>query len=156
MKRQGKPDNFHPDQDEAPSRFRCWDGTMGCEQHKPETEFRWHTLICNQCVAATSARFGMKQTDFGFLSLLIFSDACLFREVVYEKAPSEKVDALKRGQEQQLRHLHEKIQMDDKGDPEKVQARMRKYRAWFRDTAFGRVSPVHVASDSALPTADRK
>lgn len=154
MKRQGKPDNFHPDHEEAPaSRFRCWDGLLGCEQHKPETEFRWHTLICNQCVAATSARFGFKQSDFGFLSLLIACDASLMREVVYERAAPEKVEALKRGQEIQLKHLHDLI-VKDGADQDKVKATMKRYRAWFRRSAFGLSSDVAVKADS-LPVADR-
>lgn len=152
MKRQGKPDNFHPDQDVPVSRFRCWDGTIGCEQHKPEAEFRWHKMLCNQCCAATSARYGMKQSDIGYLSLLIFCDAGLYREMAYAKAPAGNIEILKRGEEGRINHLFGEITKPGM-KPNEVEKRIMNYRKWFRDEAFGRREPIR--TDSALPTADR-
>lgn len=144
---------FHPDHESAPSRFRCWDGLIGCEQNKPETEFRWHPLICSQCCAATSARYGFKQSDIGYLSLLLSVDASLIRELAYAKAPRDKIDGLKRGQEIHLKRLHESI-LKANGDQGKVKTTMVNYREWFREQAFG--EHVHIPADSSLPTADRK
>lgn len=113
---------------------RCWDGLIGCEETKPNHEFKWHTRICNSCVHAVSARFGIAQSHFDALALLIHSDASLFRQAKYFGADKAKVAALQAGQELHLKRLLESIQANV-GNDGKNRETMARYREWFRATA---------------------
>lgn len=149
-----RKDNFHPDHNEAPHRFRCWDGTIGCLQNKPETDFRFHKTICNSCVTATCSRFGISSSDFDMLALLIYSDDRLCVSALYLGASPDKVKALQRGQEIRLKQLLESLKSFG-GSAKKVEDENMAYRKYFFQMAgIGHKAPK--IADSALPVGDRK
>ena len=152
MKPGKKQTEFHPDHETPVSRFRCWDGTVGCETNKPESEFRWHPLICSMCCAALTARYGFKQSEIGYLSLLLSVDAGMDREAVYAKAPAGNVEILRRGQEGRLRGFYDKI-LKAGTDSKEIERLTMAYRAWFRKQAFG--TKDHIPAVAAVPVGDR-
>jgi len=114
--------------------------------NKPETEFRWHPLICSMCCAAITSRYGFKQSEIGWLALLLSVEASMDREVVYGKAPAGNVEILRRGQEGRLRGFYDKV-MKAGSDSKEIERLTMAYRNWFRKEAFG--IKEHIPADSA-------
>lgn len=121
--------------------------------NKPETEFRWHPMICSMCCAALTARYGFKQSDIGYLALLLAVDAGMYREVVYGKAPAGNVEVLRRGQEGRLRGFFDTV-MKAGRDSKAIERVTMNYRAWFRKEAFG--TKDHAPAVAAVPVGDRE
>lgn len=144
--------SFHPDHDDEPAGSRCWDGTLGCEQSKAEHEFRWNPRICNACTLAISMRFGVKQSDFDFLALLLAADAGLFRSAKYQGAQPEKLTMLRHTQETTIKYLLESIQKLG-GDSHKIETKVMNYRKWFFEQA-GLTTKEPVIASHGLPVGD--
>jgi predicted PolB exonuclease-like 3'-5' exonuclease len=132
------------------SKFRCWDGNLGCEQFKGKDDFKWHPRLCNACTAAISTRFGVKQSEMEMLGLLLSMDAGLFRSVVYLKAPTSKVEALRAGQEMHVKHLMDSINKDQ----QKIKTLVKSYTDWFYAQCEIEITkPSHASGFTSLAAA---
>lgn len=113
---------------------RCWDGLLGCEEHKFKGEFRYHPLLCDGCAYAIADAYGVPRAEVEMLTLLLHMDAGLYRSAKYLNANPDKVEALGKGREVYIRNLFASVKAAG-GNAEKVKAKIRAYRDWFHAEA---------------------
>ncbi len=148
-----KQSSFHPDHEVAPHRSRCWDGTLGCEQNKPESEFRFHKTLCNSCVTAISSQYGINSSDISTLALLIYADSGLFKLAKYQNAMPDKLEALRRGQEIRIKQLLDSLKSMG-GDSKRIESETMAYRKYFLAQAGLNQIKTPVSASHGLPTGD--
>lgn len=119
---------------------RCWDGLLGCEEHKFKGEFRYHPLLCDGCAYAIADAYGVPRSDVELLTLLLHMDAGLYRSAKYLHANADKVTALEKGRGIYLKQLFTSVKAAG-GNSKKVEAKIRAFRDWFHAEAEIEVAP---------------
>jgi hypothetical protein len=144
------------DGEKVVSRFRCWDGLLGCEQYRSKAEFRWHPLLCDACSLAITSRHNFEVRDIDYLAIFLAQDASLAKAAKVMGGSTDKIAAMQEGTPFHLPDLFRAINGVRK-NAKNVEDTNRAYRMWFYDQAGA--DPVQSRKPApgfaALPVGDR-
>lgn len=132
---------------------RCWDGLLGCEQHRPDHDFRFHPHLCLACVDGICMKYNINRSDVGILSLILHEDARLYRGARHDGADKDLIRKMEYGRPQYIHQIVSIIKSagDDGGH---IKSKMKTFRDWFNaQVGIGIEKPIEASA--ALPVGDR-